>query len=217
MNIIVGNLLRLSSKRSNLYSSGNINYSCANNLVIFSHKSFCFKYVPYKRIEFHNTNFHEPTTKLFQVESHTDYKMRKRIIFSFSFLCYLTLLSQPLQLNLILLNLMIQPCLYYNYIKMKKRCSHSIMEMDLLKNGQQLLIKTENESIYIVHISDFEEILEDVKEQKLIFKTFEKEFFIDLKLKTIIFNDEIISIIRESRIIDTNKSFQNYHRLTINR
>jgi hypothetical protein len=211
MNVIRGNFLRLQVERKIIYS-----LNC-DLLLKFSNKSFCYKYVPYKRIDFQDTNFYEPTTKLFQVESPINYKIRARLNFSLSLLCYLTLLSQPLNLNFVLLNLLTQPLLYYNRLKLKKRTSHCIKEIDLVKNGQQLLIKTENESFYIVHISDFEEIAEDMKQQRLVFKTYEKEFYIDFKQKAKIFNEELFGIIREGRIIDTNKSFQNYHRLTINR
>ena len=135
---------------------------------------------------------------------------------------YLNLIIDPFNLNQIfahfplLSNILLQPFLYYKFLKLKKDSSHSIKLIYLVQNGQQVLIKTEDNSVYLIHILDFEEIVESASGDFIYLKTNEKQFILNLSLNKIKFlNEEVLNAIKEGRLIQTHKSFSNYDRLTI--
>ena len=86
--------------------------------------------------------------------------------------------------------------------------------MYLLKNGHQILIKTEDDSIHLINIKDLIDIDINEKEEIIKINTYEKEFLLYYN-KVTVYNEEIVNAIRESRLIRTDKSYQCYDRLTV--
>jgi hypothetical protein len=189
------------------------------NLSLFNFTckySFSFKYVPLNKLKFEDINFYEPVSKLYELDKPINKQSEDRKIIIASTLLYTNLVFDPFLLTWINLaiNIFAQPFLYYKYISLRKESSHAIKLMYILRNGQQILIKTVDNSTYLIHIQDFEDIKAS-GEDTLIFKTNEKMFTLNNKHKYI--NEEIVNAIKEGRLIKTNKSFSNYDRLTVDK
>jgi len=194
----------------------NHNLRLINKLSKFN---FSFKYVPLKKLKFEEINFYEPVSKIYELDKPINKQAIDRKIIAASTLLYTNLVFDPFLLSWLNLaiNIIAQPFLYYKYISIRKETSHAIKLMYILRNGQQVLIKTVDNSTYLIHIQDFEDI-RSIGEDSYIFKTNEKMFTLNNKHNQIKYiNEEIVNAIKEGRLIKTNKSFSNYDRLTIDK
>jgi hypothetical protein len=201
----------------NLISIGNEGLTSLFNIQKFN---FTYKYIPLQKLKFEDINFHEPVTKIYEIDNKLNKKSSERKIFLVSSILYLNLFFDPFLMSQffklpLILNIIGQPMLYQKYLKLKKNSNQNIKIMYLLQNGHQILIKTEDDSVHLINILDIEEIKEE-KDDIILLRTIEKQFYINSDSnKYEIFNEEVLNAIRDGRTVNTQKSFSNYDRLTI--
>ncbi len=185
-----------------------------NELFNTTNKSFCYKYIPYNNLKFENINFYTPVCKIYEAnnkKSSTNLKLTSALL-------AIGLIFNPLKFNLtipILANIIFQTYIYLKLQLIKKNNSMSVKIIYLIKNGQQILMKTQDDSIHIIHIKDIVEYIQDEKTHEIYLRTDDKEFKLltrSNKIKIFII-DEILSALSQRRCINTSGSYTNYHRL----
>lgn len=179
--------------------------------------NFSNKYIPLNKIKFKDEKFHESTFTVYEALDSIKPKYLNRLNIGLSIMMYAFLITCSGNLKLLFLNLLFQPFLYMINIRRNRKSSLKIKKIDLLKNGKQILVKTLDDSISIINIPDIESLVQIKNRDEFLLKTHVKHYYLDFSNKLKNFNSELFSVIKERRIIDTNKSFGNYHRLTIER
>jgi hypothetical protein len=181
--------------------------------------SFCYRYIPNKALIFHDIGYHEPACKIFE---NKNFKSKsKYIYYSLSIGLYSTLVFNPyayMGINYLnwISNILLQPSLYLKLKKDEKNLSIYVKQIFILKNGKQILIITQDESICVLNISDINKVEEDESRDVFVINTEDKEFIVDLKnSKNENFNRDIFDALKEQRNVNTRSSYTNYNRLTI--
>jgi hypothetical protein len=191
--------------------------------------NFCYKYVPSKILKFQDISFHEPVCKIYEKKENKGQDKISNFYKLISVAMYTTLLFNPYNYlidpqlssyNFILQNLnwitniIGQPLLFLKLKKTEKNSSIYVKNLYILKNGHQVLIITEDNSVSLINIKDFAKYEEYDDFDKIILKTFDKIFIIDIK-NSKEFNEDIFSAIKMRRIVNTQSSYSNYNRLTV--
>jgi len=207
-------------------------FKMKTNILKISRINFCYKYVPSKILKFEDISFHEPVCKIYEKKENVRKFPADKISKYYKFLSltlYTTLLFNPYNyifapyltsysiilnnLNWIT-NLLGQPLIFFKLKQNEKNSSMNAKKVYLLKNGHQILIITEDNSVSLINIKDISNYEEFDHYDKIFLKTFDKIFMVDIKnLKE--YNEDIFQALKMRRIVNTQSSYSNYNRLTV--
>ena len=200
-----------------------INKPLANPILKSSIKNFCYRFIPFKKLKFINIpNEYEKGVLIYQQDPNDNntlnplkFKLRNTIK-PFSLGILLTLFVYPNLPISYIMNAVLQPLLLYKLIINNKTYSSLIFNVYLLKNGQQLLIQTYDNSTHIINIKEI-----NVNQNKPTggsankniynFETQDKNFIIYKGSKTIL-DQDVLSAALEKRYIDTKNCLMYYNR-----
>lgn len=186
------------------------------------------KYIPQDKLTFKFYNipsfsneFSKQTFQLSKIYSikedfHEKYNKNRLFLSLTSFLSVSTMIFTPINSIYIplLINSILLPLIYYQYKKIIKITNMTIKNIFLLRNGEQILLETIDNSLILINILDIIHSSEDSLKKIILFNTVTSKFILHSNpLLTSIYNLELIyNSILSSRIVNTIYSYNTYNR-----
>lgn len=137
-------------------------------------------------------------------------KIVSAALFSSLLVVKLNIIHLPL-----LANFALQPFILYYIMKCKKKSNLEVKTMCLLKNGEQLMITTKDESSMLVNIKDLIKSTINDKTNEITFNTYDARFVVNLNksLCSVFVIDILYNVILSKRLIDTSRGTNLHHHI----